>query len=204
MTTGGRPCCPPRPATATLYHARSPPYAPLPAATAALSSCRSLAPHPSVGLYLWPVGVIGLPERDKKLWLYTYHVEVEPCNNNRSGQYLKRPIFKKGMEAVKGMDDVPAPVLVIIDGSEGQEQPLIIERVQQIDGVPPVAAAMVNNIRMKKRQLYLYCWLLLVASVIIVTNHVLPGGGNTAAAIPGLAKFIVLLCSICLIVRAMN
>ncbi|KAJ1260356.1 hypothetical protein BS78_10G225900 [Paspalum vaginatum] len=35
------------------------------------------------------------------------------------------------MEAVKGVDDVPAPVLLIIDGTEGQEQPLIIERVQQ-------------------------------------------------------------------------
>ncbi|WVZ78962.1 hypothetical protein U9M48_026597 [Paspalum notatum var. saurae] len=122
--------------------------------------------------------------------------------------------LRKGMKAVQGIHHDPAtPVHVIID--EEQEQPLIIpadhKLVQPIEGVPVAtsrfADAMVKNTRLKKWQLY---WFFLIASVMIMTNHVFPGGCNLAAVpgknliTPALAKFMVLQCIICLIVRAMN
>ncbi|WVZ78950.1 hypothetical protein U9M48_026587 [Paspalum notatum var. saurae] len=99
--------------------------------------------------------------------------------------------LRKGMKAVQGIHHDPAtPVHVIISGDEEQEHPLIIpadhKLVQPIEGsqLPP--------------------------AVMIMTNHVFPGGCNPAAVpgksliTPALAKFMVLQCVICLIVRAMN
>ncbi|KAJ1260370.1 hypothetical protein BS78_10G226700 [Paspalum vaginatum] len=99
--------------------------------------------------------------------------------------------LRKGMKAVQGMHDYPAPpVQEIIDGNEEQEQPLIIpadhKRAQPIVEGGPVSAsrfadAMVENTRLKKWQMH---WFFLIASVMIVTNHVFPGGCNPAA-VPG-------------------
>ncbi|KAJ1260367.1 hypothetical protein BS78_10G226700 [Paspalum vaginatum] len=100
--------------------------------------------------------------------------------------------LRKGMKAVQGMHDYPAPpVQEIIDGNEEQEQPLIIPadhkraQPQIVEGGPVSASrfadAMVENTRLKKWQMH---WFFLIASVMIVTNHVFPGGCNPAA-VPG-------------------
>ncbi|TVU08528.1 hypothetical protein EJB05_41936, partial [Eragrostis curvula] len=107
-----------------------------------------------------------------------------------------------------------ASVLVQGMASTGEEQEPLVRADLRVD---PIEAGAVTRFAdkigsgLKNWPLYVY-WLLLVASVTALTNHVFPDGGGDRGAItkeqllitPLLAKFSVLMCAIALLFRSMK